>query len=244
VIPLKAIKIFTLFLLLSLVSSVNAFSVTIVDNIPGVFMDISGTGTALSLLDDEEVDITTTVGNSLFSAGTVRVGSNGGVRFGGTGQSLSFSNGSIPSLVAFGGDQTLLPFWDDINTASGTNGEIYWQEIGTTLIVQWDNVDFFGGEIDQATFQLQVFGLEDPALAQFLYTDIEGARANGGGSATIGYQDGAVGPNDFQWSFNTAGAVSDGTVLSLIESIPEPSTMLLLGGGLLGLLAFRRKFRK
>jgi hypothetical protein len=29
-----------------------------------------------------------------------------------------------------------------------------------------------------------------------------------------------------------------------IQSVPEPSTMLLLGGGLLGLLAFRRKFRK
>lgn len=35
----------------------------------------------------------------------------------------------------------------------------------------------------------------------------------------------------------------EGNTANFNSSVPEPSTMLLLGGGLLGLLAFRRKFK-
>ena len=73
-----------------------------VDNIPGAFIDISGTGTPLGLGDDGEVDITTTVGNNVFGAGIARVGNNGGVRFAGPGQGLGFTNSPIPSSANFG----------------------------------------------------------------------------------------------------------------------------------------------
>lgn len=212
---------------------------TIVNTIAGTFTDISGTGTALNLADDAEVDINTTVGNSLFAAGIARVGSNGGVRFAGPGTDLSFTNAALPAAGNFGlTSQVLDSFWDDINTVGGTVGNIYWQEIGNVLFVQWQNAGFFGGTSnDVATFQLQVHGSGSPALAQFLYTDIEGTRAGGGSSATIGYQGGGI-QNDVQWSFNTA-SVSNGTVLSLVV-VPEPGTYVAIASGL-GLLLLRRK---
>ncbi len=201
----------------SVISIVNT-QVLMTDQLAGSFIDISATGTALSLSDDGEIDIITTVGNDLLAAGTVRVGSNGGLRFDGTGSSLGFSNTNLPSANAFAGDQTLLPFWDDIDTASGAEGEIYWQEIGDTLIVQWDAVEFFPGGtggVETATFQVQVHG-SGPAYAQYVYADVSSVRADGGVSATIGYQGGMIG-GDAAYSFNIAGAVNDGTVLSLTD---------------------------
>ncbi|MDQ2985544.1 MAG: PEP-CTERM sorting domain-containing protein [Armatimonadota bacterium] len=79
-----------------------------------------------------------------------------------------------------------------------------------------------------------------PAFAQFIYDDIQGTGWQGGTSATIGYMDGPSGANtgnNMQWSFNTAGSVSNGTVISII---PEPGTFLAIGAGL-GLLLLRRK---
>ena len=185
------------------------------DSIPGTWVDISGTGAPLNLADDGEIDIPTTVGNALLAAGTARVGSNGAVRFGGAGTELGFTNAAIPSASAFGlTSQVLMGFWDDFNTVGGTVGNVYWQEIGDTLIIQWQDAAFFNTPAgDDATFQVQVFK-GGPVVAQFLYQDIQGVRAAGGASATIGYQAGGVAGNDVQWSFNTASVV-DGTVLSI-----------------------------
>jgi hypothetical protein len=190
----------------------------IVDCIAGSFVDISGTGTALNLSDDGSASISTTVGNALLAAGSARVGSNGAVRFAGTGTSLGFTNGTIPNAGAFGlNDQVLMAFWDDVNTVGGTVGNIYWQEIGSTLYVQWANVGFFGQPAtERATFQLQVHA-SGPALAQFIYTDVQGTRAGRGSSATIGYQDGGVGAGDAQYSFDAVNAVRNGAVVSLVN---------------------------
>lgn len=217
---------------IAITGAANA-QLSIVDNISGAWIDVSGTGTALNLSDDGEVNINTTVGNALLAAGVARVGSNGAVRFAGGGLSLGFTNQAIPSTSMFSGDQSLAVFWDDINTSSGTNGNIFWEEVGGTLVIQWQDAGFFGSG-DHATFQMQIHSASGP-LAQFLYRDVGQARPANGGSATIGYQAGGI-ENDVQWSFNTAGAVTNGTVLSLV---PEPSTLVLLGLG--GLALIRRR---
>ncbi len=218
----------------ALATSAASAQVSIVDSLPGTWIEINATGTALNLGDDSAADIATTVSNALFAAGTARVGSNGAVRFAGTGTSLAFTNAAIPASGNFSlTSQVLDAFWDDMNTVGGTAGNIYWQEVGGTLVIEWDHAAFFSST-DTATFQIQVHS-SGPAFAQFLYMDVASARANGGGSATIGYQAGGI-ENDVQWSFNTAGSVANGTVLSLV---PAPGAAALLGLG--GLVACRRR---
>ncbi|MEZ6015051.1 MAG: hypothetical protein R3F49_08060 [Planctomycetota bacterium] len=206
--------------------------ISIVSNLPGTFMDISATGTPLSLADDGEVDIPTTIGNTLFAAGVARVGSNGGVRFDGTNLDLAFGNTAIPSTGAFAGDQCLLPFWDDVNTQAGLAGEIYWQETAGMLIIQWHNIEFFNSAgLGTARFQVQV-PATGTTWARFIYDDIMQGRPNGGASATIGYQGGAI-SNDAQFSVDTPGAVMDGTVLSLVGTIvPPPPPAVSQGVGM------------
>ena len=196
--------------------------VTIVDNLPGTWIDISTTGTPLSLSDDGEADIVTTIGNSVLAAGIARVGSNGAVRFDGTGTDLGYTNAPIPSTNAFSGDRTLMPFWDDVDTDSGLEGEIYYQETGGVLVIQWEAVEFFPGGtggVDSATFQIQVPSGSGPMVAQFLYESVDSFRADGGASATIGFQSGDVGGyDDVEWSYDTPASVANGTVLTVLAS--------------------------
>ena len=196
--------------------------VTIVDNLPGTWIDISTTGAPLSLGDDGEVDIPTTIGNTVLAAGIARVGSNGAVRFDGTALDLGYANQTIPSLAAFNSERTLMPFWDDVDTDGGLEGEIYYQETGGVLVIQWEAVEFYpggSGGIDTATFQIQVPSGTGPIVAQYLYESVDSFRADGGASATIGFQSGDVGGyDDNEWSFDLPGAVINGTVLTVLAS--------------------------
>lgn len=209
---------------------------SIVNDLPGSYIDISGTGTPLGIAGDDEATIFTTISNGVFPAGAVIVGNNGGAGFGSPpDDNLGPVNEPLPSVNAFGGGQSLLPFWDDIGN---TIGDVYWQELSDRLIVQWE-MKQFEDSTDTVTFQLQVIAPAPGPVqiyAQLLYRDVEQPRALGGISATIGYQDGIGGIfNDVQWSFNQQFAVRNGTILSLI---PEPGTAALLAAG--GLCALRR----
>jgi hypothetical protein len=212
----------------------------IVNDLPGTFVDISATGTELHLSGDLSTTIFSTVSNAVFPAGDVVVSNNGGIGFGNLSSwFLAPLNEPIPSAQAFGGGQALLPYWDDFGN---TMGEIHYCQTRSALIVQWTGKPF-EGRTDTATFQIQVFdGVPFPPAggiyAQFIYTDIEQPRASGGASATIGYQNGLAAYHDVQWSFDTAGAVANGTVLSLI---PEPSTFVLSGAFVLIIGRCRRR---
>jgi hypothetical protein len=191
-------------------------TLALVNHLPGTWLDISGTGTPLGLGDDDEIDLTMTLGNQLFAPGTIRIGSNGGVRFAGTGRDLHHESEYLPSSRAFGIDsQVLLPLWSDIDTASGTQGEIYWQEVGDTLVVQWERVSFYGFDPSYtATFQLQVHAA-GPAFAQLLYLDVSSPAAGLGHSATVGYQAGGR-RHDVTWAYHTWQALRNRLVLSLV----------------------------
>src|SRR5262245_25342 len=70
---------------------------TIVNNQPGTFVDISGTGTAaVGVGDDTLHQFTTTVGNLIFPAGTITACSNGWV-CAGVASSAPFTNAGIPA---------------------------------------------------------------------------------------------------------------------------------------------------
>jgi hypothetical protein len=190
----------------------------------------------LGLTDDGEANITTTVGNAIFGAGTVRVGNNGGIGFTSSGE-LSVGNVALPSAALFGGVTALLPFWDDIDSDTG---DVYWIEVGGTLIIQWHNRPRFSN-VGSGTFQLQLFSA-GPVLARFVYQDVDFGNSSydNGASATIGYQ--ASGIEAYQFSLNNA-VLANGDVIDIRlqdDGIPEPSTMLLGATALLALGALRR----
>ncbi|MBC7833688.1 MAG: PEP-CTERM sorting domain-containing protein [Phycisphaerales bacterium] len=226
-------------------SAANA-QYSIVNNLPGSFVDISAFGTFIDSTDDSEHAIITTIGNQAFPAGNVLLGNNGAAVAGLAAGQIGFTNATIgvtgvPAGMPAGGTGYMLPLWDDhIPTTAATSG-IYYMEIGPVLIVQWNQEDHFGAPgTGTATFQLQVFSVGD-VLAQYVYADTfysDGAAVNNGGSATIGYvaNPGNAAQNNVLHSFNTQ-SIADGSVLSLI--VPAPASAALLGLG--GLVAIRRR---
>ncbi len=177
-------------------------------NNPGLFVDISGSGTPLNLSDDGAATISTTVGNGLLSPGSVTVGNNGALVSGPA--TVGFTNTALPN-AAWG--QALLPFWDDIHD---TAGNVYWQEQQVNgidaLIVQWDDRPHYNN-VGNGTFQVQLFA-SGPVAARFAYADVVFGDAgfDFGASATIGAQ--LSSSSGFQFSLDTA-VLADGDVIDV-----------------------------
>lgn len=193
-------------------------SLAIRTDISGSFTDISSTGTALNLSDDGHVAITTTIGNAVFPSGRVVVANNGGIGFGSPPSDCLLKNqgACISSTRAFGGGQALLAGWDDEGDSSGN---VFYDVVGGAAIYQWHNLPVGGGAT--VRFQIKIFGpnaINPPGYAQFIYADIEQPPMSGGAIATIGYQDGGVGFGNLQWSCNSSGSVSNGTVLTFAQA--------------------------
>jgi hypothetical protein len=227
------------------VSGVAQLKIT--NNIPaGLLIDLSTRPSATRLEprlgDDEERAIFTTIGNTVFPAGRVVIANNGGLGFGGLptlpSDDLAPIEEPLPSQAAFGGGQSLLPYWDDLGN---TSGDVFYEEFADRLIVQWHDKRLNDHPGTTVRFQAQVFA--DPVAAarradgpeqqngplgpgphcyaQLIYFDVQQPGACGE-SATIGYQDGGSGFNDVQWSHRESGAVRSGTVLSLCVDKGDP----------------------
>ncbi len=196
------------------------------------WVEISASGTPLSLGDDSGASVSMPFTNNVFASSSAQVHNNGGIGFGGT-LNLNNYNFPLPSGLAFGGAQALLPYWDDLDADTGN---VYWDVVGDppqrAFIIEWkDRPHHLGDTVldgDEVTFQVQIF--ETPTAnvyAQFLYldTDFDNALYDDGYSATVGYQE--DGSSAVLWSYNVGGAVVGGspvgTTLSL-QLMPANST--------------------
>src|ERR1043166_5842435 len=109
------------------IQSVQATPITIVDNLPGTFIDISSTGTPLNIPSDGSVVVSSDgIGNSLFPAGNIVVGENGGLGFQNPpNNNLPPANAPIPDVATFGGGQAILAYYDNISACPGKMGGVF-----------------------------------------------------------------------------------------------------------------------
>ena len=219
-------------------ASVASAQISIVNNIPGSFVDITGTGTSLGLNGDDSsaaLAVPAGFGNAVLAAGAGVVSTNG--RYNLAPGSTAFSN---TALVTGAGNQGYYPYWDDLRTdTAGSN--VYSQIVGDAFIVQWNATFFNSGA--PIRMQIQIFNAAGQlahggALAQYLYApSTAGALGYDGASATVGAIDDQG--NIAEWSFNTPGSVIPGqTVLSIVQ-VPAPGAAAMLGLG--GLIVGRRR---
>jgi MYXO-CTERM domain-containing protein len=239
----------------------------IFNSVPGTWTDITGTGTNLNLGDNGVADVTATIGNRVFRPGNLRIWTDGALAWGTptpngptlagfTNQTIPEPFGTPPALSA--GYTYLLPYWDDLDNngrlgePTPVNSDVYWQESGDTLIVQWNNLARFVDGMptaDRASFQVQIFrdDTNNHIYMQTLYDPnaapgegILGPSFMGGASATVGYVSPGPGINNGEnslWGFNgEPNGLMNGTVLTMT---PAPGGVALLGLG--ALLAGRRR---
>lgn len=221
---------------LSLLAGAAHAQLVIVNNVPGTFEDISGTGIPLNLTDDGQATVVIPIVNLVFTSTLVTISNNMAVGYG-PGAAANTAppvNLPLPTPILYGGSQSLAPLWDNPG-ANLPAANVFYQVFSDHYTIMWKDLPKGGGTVNA---QMQVFGgspRRAEIYAQFLYQDVE--QPNVRNIATIGYQDGGAGFNDVLWSFNDPTAIQNGTVLTLMH--PAPGALGLLGTGLL--LAARRR---
>ena len=190
---------------------------------PG-FIDISTTGTAVTLTDDFQgtetsgVTMPFTFNYQGTAVSNVTINHNGTLVLGTLTGNSGFTNTAIGAATPNG----LYPFWDDLD-----GGTAYYETVGTApnrmFIVQWENFPLFPGVAGQdITFQVVIE--EATNEIYFIYDDIvfggSQAAADFGGGATIG----AAGPNtDLQVSFNSPTYLQNNSCVHFYEALcPNP----------------------
>lgn len=203
---------------------VSPITTRLIDTAPPVhgFYDISKFAGPLNLPDNGYGFGHFDSSNPVFGDTQMKISNNGAVGFGGFPKSELFlpTNNTTLPISGIGTHKVLFAYWDDLGSDTGS---VYRGAFGSgadrTHVIQWNNRPHVPGDAvlngNEVTFQVQIFEtLVNGLAAQFLYadTDFQDPLLNDGASASVGYQDGAQG---WQWSYNTAGAVHPGVVVSL-----------------------------
>jgi hypothetical protein len=208
-----------------------------ISNLPGVqLLNIPFNGSTV---------ITTSIGNPAFPAGQIKVSYNltAGSNVGASEALPVYA--PLPSTSLYDGKNAMAVIWDTPAPAQ-PNTAIYFLEftsdpLDTYYIIQWTNLPL-GQFATPVTAQLRVNDLNpfrSSVFAQFSYLDVEGPGIEGGGFATIGYQNPDPTFDHVQWSFNQPFAIRNGTDLILTKEIPAPGALAL--AGITGLLVARRR---
>ncbi len=162
--------------------------------------DISSTGTATSLGDDDYTAVP--IGFDFDFYGTsysmVNIESNGGLSFG-TGDLSTGLSCPWPSTSTFSPETFIAAFWDDLDpTTSGSN--VWYETRGGAgsheLIVQWDTARFFGGTTNLVFTVVLTEGSNDIQVC-YVDTNVGDATYDAGASAAAGIQGSATDYNDF-----------------------------------------------
>jgi len=149
------------------------------------WVEIAGTGTNMVMGDDSHywgIPFPFTFYGTSYD--TLAVGSNGPVYF--IDNYLGLGNTPIPDSNAYNVDTFIAVYWDDLDPS--TAGAVYYEIIGDTLIVEWDNVPLYGTS-DYQTFQVLILGSTGDIVMQY-----HTITADSGSGATIGIQGSPVTP--------------------------------------------------
>ncbi len=207
-----------------------------ISNLPGVqLLNIPFNGSTV---------VNTGIGNPAFPAGQIKVsynltaGSNVGIS-----EALPLY-APLPSQNLYDGKNAMAVIWDTPAPAQ-PNTAIYFREftadpLDTYYIIQWTNLPL-GQFATPVTAQLRVNDFNPfrtAIFAQFSYLDVEGEGVEGGGFASIGYQNPEPDFDHVQWSFNEPLAVRNGTDL-ILTKVPAPGALAL--AGITGLFVARRR---
>ncbi len=177
--------------------------------VPFSFTDISGTGTVIGGLTNQDLaNVAIPIGFTFPFFGTtnttVFVSTKGLLTFG-SGNN-NYSNDDLTFTLS---QAAIAPFWDDLHTGGGLAGSnVFYQVLGSGanqhLTVQWNQIRFYGSSAagDTLTFQAELYV---DGRIQFNYPDLVSGAAfgNNGASATVGIKDaGTQGPNRLLLAYN------------------------------------------
>ena len=123
-------------------------------------------------------------------------------------------------------NKVVVPWWDDLYPTAVPNGTLFWREVNNILYIQWQQIGHFatlGGPFGPAiTFQIQIVQKTcGVSTIHMVYSDAAFGGDQFGNdlaaSATVGYVGGSPALN-YQWSYQTAGAIQNGTSLTISSS--------------------------